>query len=382
MLRATLLRSCSWILLTAACVVALILGTIASSTGSRSLLVAMTSTSGFTCSAQGATVTTPVKVTGASPDGTTDDYGAIQNAIDAAGSAGGGVVALPAGTFMIGRHLVLKNNVELTGIGPATVIKAGPNFLSSQVPGGGYPIVTTAGASNTTIADLTADQSGVALNGSIIGRLSGYAVEALNSSNVVVDGVYVRNPFTYSIAVVGSTDFCVENSNVLVSSTSGRYNQLDGIHVLDSNSGQIINNTVVSGDDGLVAHSIGAAVFNVLYAGNTVHGGVTDAGLDLAVGDFPIYGITVEDNNFYSSLWGVRTAFYDNRSGAVHDIAISGNYVHRLSQGKNSPAMEIGGTNGLGPIDNVVITNNQVCNAGPIALQPGSGNVVTGTTGC
>jgi hypothetical protein len=278
--------------------------------------------------------------------------------------------------------LALENNVELTGVGPATIIKAGPNFLSSQAPGGGYPIITTAGASNTTIADLTADQSGAALQGNAAGRLSGYAVEALNSSNVVVNGVNVRNAFTYSIAIVGSTDFCVENSDVLVNSTINRYNQLDGIHVLDSNSGQVIYNTVVSGDDGLVAHTIGAPVFNVLYAGNVVHGGATDAGLDLAVGNFPIYGITVEDNDFYSSFWGIRTSFYDNRTGAVHDISISGNYIHHLSQGANSSAMQIGGTNGLGPIDNVVITNNQVCNAGPIALQSGSGNGVTGTTGC
>ena len=381
MLRATLLQSRSSILLTAMCIMALILGAIGS-TDSRDFLAAITSANTFTCSAPGATATNSVPVIGANPDGTTDDYGAIQNAIDAAGSAGGGVVALPAGTFMIDNHLALENNVELTGVGPATIIKAGPNFLSSQAPGGGYPIITTAGASNTTIADLTADQSGAALQGNAAGRLSGYAVEALNSSNVVVNGVNVRNAFTYSIAIVGSTDFCVENSDVLVNSTINRYNQLDGIHVLDSNSGQVIYNTVVSGDDGLVAHTIGAPVFNVLYAGNVVHGGATDAGLDLAVGNFPIYGITVEDNDFYSSFWGIRTSFYDNRTGAVHDISISGNYIHHLSQGANSSAMQIGGTNGLGPIDNVVITNNQVCNAGPIALQSGSGNGVTGTTGC
>jgi polygalacturonase len=381
-LKAILRRSHSSILLAAACAVVLIAGAIASSTGDWGILAALMSASSFTCSAQGAPVATPVTVTGASPGGTTDDYGAIQNAIDAAGRAGGGVVALPAGTFMIDGHLALKDNVELTGVGPATVIKAGPAFLSSQAPGGGYPVITTAGASNATIANLTADQSGVALNGNVLGRLSGYAVEARDSSNVVVDGVYVRHPFTYSIAVAGSTNFCVENSNVLVGTAPGRYNQLDGIHVLDSNSGQVINNTVTSGDDGLVAHSIGAPVFNVLYAGNTVHGGATDAGIDLAVGNFPIYGITVEDNDLCGSFWGIRTAFYDNRTGAVHDISVSGNFIHDLSQGGSSPAMQIGGTNGSGLIDNVVITGNEVCNAGPIALQQGSGNAVTGTTGC
>src|SRR5580658_9285886 len=169
---------------------------------------------GFSCSATGSNATTRLTVTGLDPDGTGDDFAAIQNAIDLAGERGGGIVALPAGTFVIDNHLALKDNVELTGVGPATVIKAGPGFLSTQGPGGGYPLITTAGASNITIADLTADQSGETLNGNVPGRLSGYAVEGFYSRNVVIDGVYVRNPITYSIAMVRSSDFCVENSNV------------------------------------------------------------------------------------------------------------------------------------------------------------------------
>ena len=87
--------------------------------------------------------------------------------------------------------------------------------------------------------------------------MSGYVVEGFWSQNVVIKGVYVRNPFTYSIAMVDTTDFCVDDNNVDVTGTINRYNQLDGIHILDSNSGQVINNSVVSGDDGLVAHRIG-----------------------------------------------------------------------------------------------------------------------------
>jgi polygalacturonase len=376
-LRAIVLRNHRPARLAVISAAALVLGSAASGTAIWNLA----SASSFSCSAQGSNATIGVTITGISSNGTSDDFSAIQNAIDAAGAAGGGVVALPAGTFTIDHYLALRNNVELTGAGPATVIKAGPDFLSHQAPAGGYPLITTAGAAGTTISDLTADQSGIALNGNVSGRLSAYAVEGLNSSNVVIDNVYVRNPFTYSIAIVGSTDFCVENSNV-VASTSSRYNQLDGIHILDSNSGQVINNVVESGDDGLVAHSIGAPVFNVLYANNKVRGGTTDAGLDLAVGNYPIYGITIKGNNFYGSLYGIRTGYYDNRTGSVNNITISGNYIHGLSQGANSPAIDIGGSNGLGPIDNVVITATQLCHTGPVSLQPGPGNSVTGTTSC
>jgi len=354
---------------------------IGDSAADSSVAVGMTSASSFTCSVKGSSATTPVTVTGANPGGSHDDAGAIQNAIDVAGRRGGGVVTLPAGRFMINSSLILKNNVKLTGVGPATVIKAGPKFLSAQGPGGGYPIITTAGASDTTIANLTADQSGDRLDGNVGPRLSGYAVEGRDSSNVVIDGVNTRNPFTYSIAMVDSTNFCVENSNAQVSA-SGRYNQLDGIHILDSNSGQVINNSVESGDDGLVAHTIGASVHDVLYANNKVRGGANDDGMQLAVGNFPIYNITIEYNDFYGSRFGIRTGYYDNRTGAVHDITISGNYIHDLAQGKEFPAIKIGGFGGLGPIKNVTVTNNQACNAGTITVQPGPGNVVTGTTGC
>jgi polygalacturonase len=337
--------------------------------------------SSFSCSASGSTATTRVTVTGLRSNGSGDDFAAIQNAINMAGQHGGGIVVLPAGTFVIDGHLTLRNNVELTGVGPATVIKAGQGFLSTQGPGGGYSLISTAGASNTTIADLTADQSGDTLDGNVPARLAGYVVEGYSSNNVVVDGVYVRNPFTYSIAMVRSTNFCVENCNVKVT-TGNLYNQLDGIHVLDSNTGRIINNVVQSEDDGLVAHTIGAPVYNVLYANNDVYGGRIADGMQLAVGDFSIHNIVIEDNNFYGSQFGVRTGYYDNRTGAVYDIVIRGNYIHNLSQGLLFPAIEIGGFGGLGSITNVTIANNRACAAGIVAVQPGPSNTVADTSGC
>lgn len=335
----------------------------------------------FSCSAKGASVTTRVPVTGLRSNSSGDDFAAIQNAIDVAGRRGGGIVTLPAGTFVIDSHLVMKDNVELTGVGPATVIKAGPGFLSTQGPGGGYSLVSTAGASDITIADFTADQSGNTLDGYLPARLAGYVVEGYHSRNVVINGVYVRNPFTYSIAMVRSTDFCIENCNVKVT-TGGLYNQLDGIHILDSNTGRVINNVIESEDDGLVAHTIGAPVYDVLYADNDVHGGSIADGMQFAVGDFPIHDIVVEYNNFYGSQFGIRTGYYDNRTGAVYNILIRWNYIHNLSRGRLFPAIKIGGFGGLGSIEDVIITDNYVCAAGIVAVQPGPGNSETGTNGC
>ena len=335
----------------------------------------------FTCADHGARATSRVTVANANRHGAGDDSAAIQGAIDAAARRGGGVVALPAGTFLVSSHLVLRSNVTLRGAGPATVIKAGPGFMSGQGPAGGYPVITTAGASNVTIADLTADQSGGTLRGNVPARLAGYAVEGRDSRNVVINGVHVRNPFTYSIAMVASEDFCIENSTARAGSP-GRYSQLDGIHILDSSSGRVISNVVQSGDDGLVAHTIGAPVHDILYANNRVYGGPADDGFKLAIGSFAIYNIHIEHNDFYGSAAGIGTVYYDGRAGALRNVSISENYIHNLTQGRRFPAVEIGGIGRDGIVENATVTDNRICAAGTVTVQPGPGNAVSGTTGC
>jgi polygalacturonase len=330
--------------------------------------------------------------TGPVAKSTVDDTSAIQDAINAASAAGGGIVSLPAGTFVIDGHLRLKNNVELIGVGPDTVLKAGPRFLDSTGPEGGYPLLTTSGAVNVTMANLTADQSGDILDaGSYPARLSAYLVDVRDSRNVVVDGVSTRNPFTYSIAVVGSTDFCITHCRTRVA-TSGRYNGLDGIHILDSNTGQVIYNYVDQregrdGDDGLVAHTIDAPVYNVLYADNTVRGGNDGDGMQLAVGNYPIYNIVVRDNNFWGSPYGIRTGYWNSGThGAVHNIAINGNYIHDLVPGKAFPdggdAINIGGFGAIAPVTQITVTDNITCKAGIITVVQGTGNTVVGNRVC
>jgi polygalacturonase len=338
--------------------------------------------SSFECSASGSHGAARVTVTSARGNDPAGAYDLIQGAIDTVARRGGGIVSLSSGTFVVNNHLVLRGNVELAGVGPRTVIKAGPDFLARQGPGGGYPILTTDGASDVTIADLTADQSGSSLDGNVAARLAGYLIEDRDSHNVVIDHVYTRNPFTYSIAVVGSTDFCVENSNVQVGAEASRYSQLDGIHILDSHSGQVINNVVVSGDDGLAAHTIGASVHDVLYADNDVQGGRDTDGMQLAVGNYPIYNIRIEHNDFHGSSFGIRTGYYDARTGGVYSISITGNYIHDLVLGRRSPAVKIGGFSGRGPISDVTIADNRICKAGAVTVQRGAGNVVAGTTHC
>jgi polygalacturonase len=345
------------------------------------------------CAASGATSKRVFAPSGLVSGVSADNTAAIQGAINAAASAGGGVVVLPAGTFFINGHLTLKSNVKLTGAGQKTVLKAGPDFLSSTGPHGGYPLVTTAGASNVTIANLTGDQSGNTLNGNLYPhrRLGAYLIDVRASHNVVVDAVYTRNPFTYSIAVVRSDDFCVTHCNTQVT-TSGRYNSLDGIHILDSNTGQVIGNYVdqrigTDGDDGLAAHTIGAPVYDVLYADNKVRGGNNGNGMQLAVGKYPIYNVAIRNNYFWGSPFGIRTGYINSGpDGSVYDISITGNYVYDLVPGKAFPrggnAVDIGGFGAIAPVSNVTVKNNYICHAGTVTVIRGVGNTVSHNHAC
>lgn len=345
-----------------------------------------------TCSASGATARQVFVPHGAMANSNLDSTGAIQAAINRAAADGGGIVALPTGQFLLNGHLVLRSNVELAGSGPATVLKAGPDFLDSAGPDGGYPVVTTSGASNVTIANLTADQSGNVLNANtVIGRLSAYLIDIRDSHNAIVENIDTRNPFTYSIAVVASTDFCVTHSNTR-GATGGQYQGLDGIHILDSNTGQVIGNNVdqrigTEGDDGLVAHTINAPVYDVLYADNEVRGGNDGDGMQLAAGNYPIYNITIRGNDFYGSPFGIRTGYYETGSnGAVRNILIADNYIHALVPGTAFPdggnAVDIGGFGAVAPVTNIMVTHNYICHAGAIIIASGAGNTASRNSSC
>ncbi|MFJ4025949.1 glycosyl hydrolase family 28-related protein [Paenarthrobacter sp. NPDC089989] len=298
-----------------------------------------------------------------------DTSKALQKAIDDAASDGGAIVQLPEGIFTLDRPLVLKNNVALKGQGASTVLKAGPGFLAGKGPFGGHPLITTNGANNVTIAQLTADQSGNELNGNTSGRLTEYLVDVRHSTNALVEGVRTRNPFTYSLAVVASSNFCVRNNDTLAAS-SGTYDQLDGIHITDSHGGMVEGNTIdqgqgADGDDGLVAQSIGAAVHDVTYKNNTVRGGPHGSGMQLAVGKFEIYNITVTGNKFQGSPNGIQTGYYDGKA-AVHDVGIAGNTFTDMP----GPWLDF-----HGDLRNIKVTDNTHCRTGTLQLGNGSGNV-------
>lgn len=126
-----------------------------------------------------------VKVTyGAKGDGSTDDTAAVQAAIDAANTAGGGIVFIPAGTFILnpGTGLSVKNNVYLLGTGPASIFKVAN---SKNTTGN---LVRIESRSNVYISNLQ-------LDGNKANQSSGtnYGLYFGSSSNCIAENIITKN---------------------------------------------------------------------------------------------------------------------------------------------------------------------------------------------
>lgn len=91
---------------------------------------------------------------GARADGTSDDTAAIQAALDAVGSRGGGVVYLPAGSYLVKTHLAVPAETSLVGVGRA------PEIYTDKATGTTLLAVEGAGhAEGTAFITLTGPDS-------------------------------------------------------------------------------------------------------------------------------------------------------------------------------------------------------------------------------
>lgn len=75
---------------------------------------------------------------GAVGDGVTDDSVAIQTALDAVSTVGGGLVELPVGIFMIGTTLLHRSNVTLSGHGAQTILRRSPTLVGALIKNESY----------------------------------------------------------------------------------------------------------------------------------------------------------------------------------------------------------------------------------------------------
>jgi hypothetical protein len=152
---------------------------------------------------------------GATGNGTTDDTTAIQSAINACQTAGGGVVFFPPGTYKITAGLTISaDNIQIVGSGWSSQILASGAIsgymLTVNAPGGGafrYGIL---------IADIF-------FNGASIAALNGLDIQTTYSAKI--DHVRIRFVFGIAIHMDGS------------SGNTGAYNSIIACHITDGGAG-------------------------------------------------------------------------------------------------------------------------------------------------
>lgn len=224
----------------------------------------------------------------------------IQSWIDQKSAQGGGIVAIPAGRYEVTKSIILKSNIQLKGAGI-----------------------------NKTFLDIVPKNS----DGSSAGFL---LLEIDRKSNVEISGMTINakkqerpdkinDPYAHTISVAYSTNFTIENVNILNSAGASivMYNAEDGI---------IQNNMInESGSNGILGMQ---HTKNIKVLANTING--------------------TDNQN------GIFFMYQDGKS--TSDIEISGNVIKNVAD----YAIEVGHTTHLPedpPHRNITVRNNIIENA-------------------
>jgi len=270
-----------------------------------------------------------VKDYGAVGDGTTDDLIAIQAALTACGSAGGGVVYIPAGTFHVTNVLLVPSNVMLVGAGmKATTILNPAGALPGKTVGSDliFASIALVGVTGAGVKDLCVDHqtNGNTSNGILLGSATG----AL-TTNSIVDSVRVRGYASHQYLI-----WNYRGQNNIISNnvcdgyvTPGAGTAQEAIEVFGGKNIQITGNTVNLSGNGIYVWEDtppGTEVSDIFISRNNVNG--CRKGVYVSIVSTS-RNIIIADNILSNQEQaGVQVAG-DAANVAVENIVVSGNVV-------------------------------------------------------
>jgi Pectate lyase superfamily protein len=155
-------------------------------------------------------------VSGAKADGVADDARVVQAAIAAVARRGGGVVALPAGTYAIS-HVRLASNVFLRGDGTqATTIRA--------IGSPGTPTILAQDVAHVGLSDLTVEGRGVAG-----GKGDEILVNLIDAPGATVFDVHLDRAQGIGLQVVGAGSVGGTYQGIRITNTFHRGNGFHGV---------------------------------------------------------------------------------------------------------------------------------------------------------
>lgn len=218
---------------------------------------------------------------------------AIQKAIDAASTAGGGIVYVPYGLYQIKENLAIKSNVELY-LAPGAVLKAiearSQYAQNSTIP----PAVIINNANNAKITGRgEIDGSGYVLMSPPAGFTSQSVehprrriIQLDYSNNIALNGIIVKDATGWTLELMRSNNLDVQNVKVLNHKDVKYKIENDGIDVVSSSNTVVNQCFVITIDDAYCSKARYTNMDNCLFSNNVCYnwsGGVK-AGMQ-SVGD-------------------------------------------------------------------------------------------------
>ena len=308
---------------------------------------------------------------GAVGDGVTDDTSAIQAAIDACATAGGGVVYFPPGTYAVTQITInAQDNVQLKGTGNASVILWAWNAAAAA-----GSMLTITGSDHNKINNLVFDGSGL-LNPDA-GR-DNHLIK-VSGAGGTTELQIMNNTFQGMIAASGDGLHVVGTAGNLVSRIWACNNEFDGCSrygvnyregvefgwivenyltncetelAIVATNNVAINAMIVQGNE--ILHAAGSAsrfamrfegaallLSRIVVAANIVMGGFCT----LTNVQYCTYDANIVTSGIYASADAVLRVF-----GLVSHAVILGNFFDRDPAASVGPVLTLESSGGLAPI--------------------------------
>ncbi len=265
---------------------------------------------------------------GAIGDGITDNTTAIQNAIRAAQTAGGGTVELPAASapYLAG-PLTVGSNLNLQ-IDSGATLQLLPYGAGSNAAGT-YPL---GGSTYTNFLSITGNNVALTGGGTIEGNGAAwwaafnannnmphrpYMIRFNNSNFVLIKNLTLKNSPMFHVAFGATSNVTIDNITILTPTTSVNTDGIDpaGQHYL------IKNCNISTGDDNVCLKPQSSfcsdiTIVNCVFGtGHGVSvGGQTNSGLD---------GLTVTNCTFTGTTNGLRLKADPTEGGLVQNVTYS-----------------------------------------------------------
>jgi polygalacturonase len=236
-----------------------------------------------------------VRSYGADPTGAKDSAKPIQAALNAARAAGGGVVHLPAGLYVVSQILQIGSGTALLGDGRGvSTIKAADGFSPHPVDGlfglSILVVANNAGASNIVLSDLTFDgnQANITHFQAPFDESDSHCLYLCYIDGLQIRNIEIINAIRYSLFLMQCSHSSVKSSHIISGQEPvGSRTQQDGIHLTGCTHCVIAGNNVDTGttegvgDDAISLQALtsGHPVTNIMVASNVLRSGTRGVAL-------------------------------------------------------------------------------------------------------